>query len=345
MVGKYLSAFEKGRIVALHDAGLSCSDIATKLKRSKRTIERLVFSDQKPEMIRTGQATPPKPKSGRPKCTSAHLDRLIKRAITENPRLSATALKTQFAEELQGVAIRTIQYRLKVDLGFDSRHAAQKPLLTAAMKKKRMAFAKKHQSWSVEDWKKVMFSDESTFRLVRGGIVRVRRPAGSDRYASKYCSSTVKHPPSVMVWGCFSGLLGRGSLWFLPKGEMMNSTNYLKCLEEKLIPFMEIHGTTKFLQDGAPCHKAKRVMDYLKSQRFEVIDWPGNSPDLNPIENVWNVMKNRVREASPSNMEDLMQTIKTVWVTMPMSYFDNLVKSMPERMKLVIKARGEMTKY
>ena len=52
-----------------------------------------------------------------------------------------------------------------------------------------------------------------------------------------------------------------------------------------------------------------------------------------------------MREASPSNMEDLMQTIKTVWVNMSMSYFDNLVKSMPERMKLVIKARGEMTKY
>ena len=59
------------------------------------------------------------------------------------------------------------------------------------------------------DWRKVMFTDESTFRLVRGGYKLVRRPQGVSRYASKYTIKTVKHPESVMMWGAFSGNKGR----------------------------------------------------------------------------------------------------------------------------------------
>jgi hypothetical protein len=58
---------------------------------------------------------------------------------------------------------------------------------------------------------------------------------------------------------------------------------------------MRIHGSTYFLQDGAPCHASKKIKTFLAEQPFQVIDWPGNSPDLNPIENCWNFMKNRLR--------------------------------------------------
>ena len=93
-----------------------------------------------------------------------------------------------------------------------------------------------------------MFSDESTFRLVRATSGTVRRPPGSDRFQNKYVVKTVKHPQGQMVWVCFSGSVGRGSLWFLPKQQMMNTENYLKCLEDKLIPFMKMHKCEYFLQ-------------------------------------------------------------------------------------------------
>jgi hypothetical protein len=133
--------------------------------------------------------------------------------------------------------------------------AAQKPLLTIKMKAKRIDFAKAYRHWTSEDWYKVMNSDESTFKCPRTTRVKVRRPKDSSRFDSHYTIKTVKHPNSVMVWGCFSGTLGHGGLYFLPINVTMNGERYQTVLEDHLLRFMELHGCTNFLQDGAtvPC--------------------------------------------------------------------------------------------
>jgi hypothetical protein len=71
----------------------------------------------------------------------------------------------------------------------------------------------------------------------------------------------------------------------------MNGERYQEVLMNHLIPFMAIHGTTYFLQDGAPCYTSKGIKDYLSDKPFHVIDWPGNSLGLNPIENCRRYMK------------------------------------------------------
>jgi hypothetical protein len=118
--------------------------------------------------------------------------------------MTALDLK-QTVAELATVSERTIQRSLQKDLKMPSRRAAQKPLLTEKMKKKRMAFCKVYQHWTAEDWSNVMYSDESTFRCIRSISTKVRRPSGSNQYDSRYTVKTVKHPDSVMIWGCFSG--------------------------------------------------------------------------------------------------------------------------------------------
>ena len=193
-----------------------------------------------------------------------------------------------------------------------------------------------------------MFSDESHFELRFGGQERrCRRPRGSDRFAPQFTRKTVKHPPKVMVWGCFSWM-GRGGLEFLNPGEMMNGVRYRRLLDEKLEFFMGQHGTTHFLQDGAPCHRSRIVSAWFADRPLiQLIKWPGNSPHLNPIETVWAWMKKQLADHQCTNMQQWKAAILQVWVqrTQEVEFLQNLVRSMPARIQEVIDRDGGMTRY
>ena len=90
------------------------------------------------------------------------------------------------------------------------------------------------------DWRKVMFCNESTSRLVLRGYKLVRRPSGVSRYDSRYIIKTVKHPKSVMVWGDFSGDKRRWALYFIPKNVTMRGDIYLRVLDHHMLPFWDI---------------------------------------------------------------------------------------------------------
>ena len=83
------------------------------------------------------------------------------------------------------------------------------------------------------------------------------------------------------------------------------------------------------MRDGAPAHRTKLVKKWLSEENIPTLEWPDNSPDLNPIENAWNVMKNKVQETQPVNISKLTHVLKTLWVTMETDYFEKLADSMP----------------
>ena len=79
---------------------------------------------------------------------------------------------------------------------------------------------------------------------------------------------------------------------------------------------------------------------------YEIINWPGNSPDLNPIENCWNWMKDQLQEINITSVPMLQEEIKKLWVQLtPLAYLRKLAESMPRRLQQVIDAEGNMTKY
>ena len=77
---------------------------------------------------------------------------------------------------------------------------------------------------------------------------------------------------------------------------------------------MKIHESKIFMHDGAPCRKTKVVTSYLKNEKVEVLPWPGNSPDLNPIENLWKTLKNKIAEKHPTSTNHVCEMIKLVCV-------------------------------
>ncbi len=76
-----------------------------------------------------------------------------------------------------------------------------------------------------------------------------------------------------------------------------------------------------------------------------VLDWPANSPDLNPIENLWGIVKRKMRDTRPNNADELKATVKETWASIPPQQCHKLITSMPRRIETVIKVKGAPTKY
>jgi transposase len=341
---KPFSEAQKRAAIELWRANIPLKKIREQMHMSERGLRNiLAYAKKHPEdPVQKKRKNP-----GPPSKVSLGSVRKIRRAIDRNPSITGKTLKKNIPD-LANVSVRTISRVCREKLKLPSRKMADKPLLTDRMKNDRLEFARRYAHWGVEEWKKVMFSDESHFELRFGNQnFRCRRSKGSDRFDPKFTRKRVKHPQKVMAWACFSWK-GRGGLDFLKNGEMMNGVRYRQVLEDKLERFMGLHGTTHFLQDGAPCHRSKIVSEWFKERpHIQLIKWPGNSPDLNPIENAWAWMKMQLKETHPTNLEELKVEIKKLWVLRmdDSQYLKKLVESMPDRIQEVIARDGNATHY
>ena len=141
-----------------------------------------------------------------------------------------------------------------------------------------------------------------------------------------------------MFWGCFS-YYRVGPL--KPVEGMMNSEKYLDVLTKKVIPEMARkfpEGSGIFQQDLAPCHTSRKVKNFISLNHMLVLNWPGNSPDLNPMENLWSIIKLRLRRRDCTTMVKLIEAINNCWYR-DLSIQENCIKlidSMPKRVKSVL---------
>ena len=150
-----------------------------------------------------------------------------------------------------------------------------------------------------------------------------------------------------MMWGCFQGNK-LGPLALCPEGRM-NSTKYCSVLEEHFIPFWDnLDYPTIFMQDGAPPHTSKYTKNWQEGQEIISVEWPAQSPDLNPIENIWQQLKTALEKRKPrvETKEDLLVALQEEWAKLKeKNILAVLIESMPKHMKLVIDSNGMPIKY
>ncbi|GFV80652.1 transposable element Tcb2 transposase [Trichonephila clavipes] len=131
----------------------------------------------------------------------------------------------------------------------------------------------------------------------------------------------------------------------------MRQDQYKDVLQNRLIPQLEEWFSKRepyiFMQDGAPCHTARSIKAFLAEQNIPLLDWPGNSPDMNTTENVWELMKREVAKDVITNKTLLLERIIHVWNHHPQMQetVQSCIVSMPRRIKALIAAKGGPTKY
>ncbi|NP_001133228.1 transposase-like [Salmo salar] len=327
-------------IIALHKKGFTGKDIAARKIAPESTIYRIIKNFKESGSIVVKKA------SGRPRKSSKRQDRLLKLIQLQDRGTTSTALAQEWRQAGVSASARTVRRRLLED-GLVSRRAAKKPLLSRKNIRDRLIFCKRYRDWTAEDWGKVIFSDESPFQLFGASGKKLVRGRG-ERYHQSFVMPTVKHPETIHVWGCFSAK-GVGSLTILSRNTAMNKEWYQHILREQLLPtIQEQFGDDQclFQHDGAPCHKAKVITKWLGEQNIAILGpWPGNSPDLNPIENLWSTLKRRVDKQKPTNSDKLQALIMQEWAAISQDVAQKLIDSMPGRIAEILKKEGQYCKF
>ncbi len=148
-----------------------------------------------------------------------------------------------------------------------------------------------------------------------------------------------------MIWAAMSSA-GVGPLCFLKS--TVNTAIYQNILEHFMLSSADkLYGDADFIfqQDLAPAHTAKGTKSWFNDHGVTVLNWPANSPDLNPIENLWGIVKRKMTDTRPNNADDLKAAIKATWASITPEQCHRMIVTMPRRINAVILAKWGPTKF
>jgi hypothetical protein len=274
--------------------------------------------------------------------------RQIKRHILSGFLKSAAEVHRFLVHEGLELSHMTVNCALK-SMGFLCKFKKKKPFLSARHKAARLKWAKEHSSWTVEDWRKVIFSDETKINVWGSDGVKYCWVRPGDPLHPHHLDLTVKHGGgSLMMWGCITHKgVGYGS----HIQEIMNAQVYRHVLETSLKDTLDYWGYSTndviFQHDNDPKHTASSTKEYLEYQSIEVLPWPAQSPDLNPIEHVWHYLKLRLStyERRAASIHELWDRVDREWNKITPEMCCAYIDSMPLRIRAVIAAKGGYINY
>jgi len=340
---KQLSTEKRARVVALLEEGNTVRYVAHVEGIHFSTVSRI-----NKRLKETG-SNENKLKSGRPRLITSRDERKVLRLITSNEAPTAIQAKEQLErDENIEVSTETIRRTLRRN-GLVARTKIKKPYLKKTHRNRRFTFAKRHLHWTISDWSKVIWSDESKFNIFSSDGKEYCWKKVGEPLRDSHVKPTVKFGGgNIMVWGCFTSL-GVGNLCKIDG--KMDSELYRRILTEDFLGTLSWYNLNKeeviFQQDNDPKHTAKLTKEWFEENDIKVLEWPAQSPDLNPIEHLWNEVDRRLRKlpVKVTKKDKLWEQIQDVWNDINLEVCTKLIESMPQRIQDVMKARGGYTRW
>ncbi|GFW81522.1 transposable element Tcb2 transposase [Trichonephila clavipes] len=220
--------------------------------------------------------------------------------------------------------------------------------LTRQHRTARLQWCREHHNWTEQDWACVLFSDESRFSLSSDCRRQLIWRESGTAYRPENIQEKDRNPTcSIMVW---AGIMinGRTRLHVVANGTMTGQ----RYIDEVLLPHVRLfRGAVGdkfvFMDDNATCHRTLAVQDCLDSEGIQRLVWPARSPDLNPIEDVWDALGRQVagRNYPPTNKNTLIRALTEEWDKLPQQLLDNVVQSMVQRVECCITLHGGHIPY
>ena len=284
---------------------------------------------------------PPKTKVSK-KITTGRVGLLIKSILSEDSKLSAEGVRKRLKQQEIDISASTIRKYLK-DNKWVNRLSVWTAPISEPTRLKRLAFVKKWLKRGKCLLDNVIWSDETT----------VKTNPNTRRQSHWTPSSTPRTPQmkihsggkSQMFWGCISKH-GVGPL--ITIDGTMDQHQYLEVLKNYFIPELraaegQFEGNWVLMQDNAPAHTARLIKDYLSKESITMLEWPPYSPDLNPIENIWNWIKKKVGICA--TVAEIEEKVFQAWNSITPEMCMNYCGHYERRLQAVKKADGYSTKY
>ncbi|GFW71243.1 transposable element Tcb1 transposase [Trichonephila clavipes] len=280
----HIDDFMRGRIIGKIEEGRKITDVAMEFEIAHSVVSRLWKSFKTTGMCSRRHG------GGRVRSTTPAEDRYIVLSAKRNRRTTAQQVANQFLAASGKQISRKTVARLLRGGGLYARRPVVCVPLTRQHRTARLQWSREHHNWTEQDWACVLFSDENSFSL----------------------SSDCRR---IMVW---AGIIinGRTRQHVVANGTMTGQ----RYIDEVLLPHVRLfRGAVGdkfvFMDDKATCHRTLAVQDCLDSEGIQRLVWPARSPDLNPIENVWDALGRRVagRNYPPTNKNTLIRALTEEW--------------------------------
>ncbi|GFW55816.1 transposable element Tc1 transposase [Trichonephila clavipes] len=325
-----LSEFERDLIIGMKTAGWST-------RRFSGQVDRLECAVRNCWEQWTREGTHArKTRSGATRKTTRREDRKIVRQALVDPTMTLSTIRADV-----GIAIvpRTISRHL-AEANLKSKRPFSALPLTSEHRQLRLQWCQARSMWNITDWQKVVFSDESRFVLgTDDNRVRVwRRPDERNNFSYTVLRHTA-HTAGVMVWGAIA-YDGRSTL-IVMRGTLTSQRYVDDTLRPHVGPFLNGLSGAIFQQDNAHPHTARVAQDFLR--HFQTLPWPTCSPDLSPVELMWDQLKRQM--PSCHSVHDLELAGDDLWAHLTQDNIRCLINSMPDRVAACIAAGGGPTRY